>query len=110
MITVTETDSFIREAEKLMAEGERIELVNYLAAHPEAGDIIAKTGGVRKLRFARKGQGKSGSYRVIYYYYDLNNPIYLFTVFGKNERANISDAAKNELYKIVQELKKEMKS
>ena len=90
-----------------MNAGERKELIDFIATHPEAGDVISKTGGVRKVRFARKGQGKSGSYRIVYY--NDNNPVYLFTVFGKNEKANISDAEKNALYKIVQDIKKEFK-
>tara|TARA_R110002153_G_scaffold249448_4_gene405794 strand:- start:26 stop:358 length:333 start_codon:yes stop_codon:yes gene_type:complete len=108
MITVIETLQFIRKAEKLMTSKERAELIDAIAAAPESGVIIAQTGGVRKIRIAREGQGKSGSFRVIYYYYTKNNPILLFTVFGKNERTNISDADKNALYKIVQSIKKEM--
>ncbi len=85
-----------------MSAQERAGLAEYLAVNPEAGDIIAKTGGVRKLRFAREGQGKSGSFRIIYYYYNPKNPVFLFEVFGKNEKENISEKEKNELYKIVQ--------
>jgi hypothetical protein len=110
MITVTETEQFIRKAEKLMSAVDRTDLINYVASDPKRGEIIPKTGGVRKLRFAREGQGKSGSYRVIYYYYDEHNPVLLFTVFGKNERANITDAEKKALYTVIQAIKKEMKS
>lgn len=110
IITVIETLQFIRKAEKLMSIKERMELINEIAINPEGGDIIPQTGGVRKMRVAREGQGKSGSFRVIYYYYTENNPVLLFTVFGKNERANISDAEKNALYKVIRTIKKEMKS
>ena len=85
-----------------------MELINEVATKPEEGSIISQAGGVRKMRIAREGQGKSGSFRVIYYYYTENNPVLLFTVFGKNERANISDAERNALYKVVQAIKKEM--
>lgn len=110
MITIVETAPFLKEAEKLMKTDERKDLVDYIAVNPKVGDVIAKTGGVRKVRYAREGQGKSGSFRVIYYYYSENNPVYLFTVFGKNEKSNLSDAEKNVLYKIVQDLKKEFKT
>ncbi len=110
MVTVVETARFIKKAEKLMSIHEKAELIDFIAANPEAGDIISKTGGVRKLRFAREGHGKSGSFRVIYYYYNINNPIFLFSVYGKNEKANISDAEKNMLYKIIQKIKQELKS
>ena len=110
MITVTETAWFIKRAEKLLPSEEKSELIDYIATNPESGDVIAKTGGVRKLRYARKGQGKSGSFRVVYYYYNSENPVFLFDIFGKNEKSNISDNEKNELYKIIQELKKGLKS
>ena len=93
-----------------MSLEEKSGLIDYIASNPESGDIIAKTGGVRKLRYAREGQGKSGSFRVVYYYYDKNHPVFLFDVFGKNEKANISDVEKNEFYKAIQILKKELKS
>jgi mRNA-degrading endonuclease RelE of RelBE toxin-antitoxin system len=110
MITVVETQSFIKIAEKLMSARERTALIETIARNPEAGSVIPKTGGVRKLRFAQEGKGKSGSYRVIYYYYDEKNPVLLFTVFGKNQKINLSESEKNELYQIVQEIKKAMKS
>jgi len=110
MITILEMNMFRKKAEKIMSADERTELINFIASNPERGDVISKTGGVRKIRFAREGQGKSGSYRVIYYFYDDQNPVVLFTVFGKNERSNISDAEKNALYQIIQEIKKEFKS
>ena len=93
-----------------MYEAERVELINHIASNPKAGAIIAKTGGVRKIRFAREGQGKSGSFRVVYYYYDNANPLLLFSVFGKNEKSNLNDAEKKALFKIVQTLKKEFKT
>lgn len=109
MITVVETHSFIKDAAKLLSAKERNALIETIARDPEAGSRIPKTGGVRKLRFAQQGKGKSGSYRVIYYYYNEKNPVLLFTIFGKNQRVNISDQEKNELYQIVQEIKKAMK-
>lgn len=109
MITVIETTTFIKKAEKLVTVGEKKALIDYIALHYSNGDVIAETGGVRKLRYAREGEGKSGGYRVIYYYYDKHNPLVLFTMYGKNEKANISKAEKQALYKIVRAIKKEMK-
>jgi hypothetical protein len=60
LITVVETGVFTRRAEKLLTTEERGALVDYLAENPEAGDEIEGTGGVRKLRYAAKGRGKSG--------------------------------------------------
>ena len=93
-----------------MTLAEKDELIETIARNPKAGEVIPKTGGIRKMRVAREGQGKSGSFRSIHYYYDNKNPVFLFTVFGKNEKANLTDAEKNALYKIVQQIKKEMKA
>ena len=76
-------------------------MVEYLAAHPTAGDLIEGTGGVRKLRWARDGRGKSGGGRVIYYFHSESMPLYLLTMFAKNERANLSKAERNELAGLV---------
>lgn len=59
------------------------------------------TGGIRKLRWGRGSRGKSGGVRIIYYYHDERIPLYLLTVFGKNERANLSKAERNDLAKLV---------
>ena len=109
MNTVIETKQFISKAGQLMTEAERADLIDLVAHDPEAGDIIPRTGGIRKLRVAAQGRGKSGGYRVIYYFYNERNPILLFTVYGKNEKSDLTRKEENELYKIVQDLKKEMK-
>ena len=72
-----------------------------MAVHPKAGDLDEGTGGVRKLRWGRGAQGKSGGVRVIYYVHSEKMPLYLLTLFAKNERANISKAQRNELAELV---------
>jgi hypothetical protein len=99
---------FIRRANKVMAANDKRDFINYIAHNPKAGEIMISTGGVRKVRFARQGRGKSGSYRVLYYYHNQRNPLYLFTVFGKGEKANISDAGRNGLKTIIRFMKKEL--
>jgi hypothetical protein len=63
-----------------------------LARDPEAGDIIPGTGGFRKLRWAdrRRGKGKRGGLRVIYYYFIADNQIWLMTLHDKDEVADLS--------------------
>lgn len=101
MLTVAELPEYIRHAEKLLSAAERLDIVNYLAAHPKAGDLIEGTGGVRKLRWGRGAKGKSGGVRVIYYLHSDLMPLYLLTLFAKNERANISKTERNELAQLV---------
>ena len=92
---------YIRQAENLLSVSERLDIVNYLAAHPKAVDLMEGTGGVRKLRWGRGARGKSGGVRVIYYVHSDLMPLYLLTLFGKNERANLSKADRNELADLV---------
>jgi hypothetical protein len=101
MLTIAELPEYIRRADKLMGIAERIDIVNYLAAHPKAGDVMEGTGGVRKLRWGRGTQGKSGDVRVIYYMHSDAMPLYLLTLFAKNERANLTKTERNELGNLV---------
>ncbi len=71
------------------------------AAHPQAGDIMQGTGGIRKWRWAAQGRGKSGGVRVIYYYHNRTIPLFLLTVFGKGEKANLSKSECNDLSKFT---------
>ena len=106
LITVAETEPFHKKVGRLLADNEKTELIAYLAMHPNAGSLIQGAGGIRKLRWARSGMGKSGGVRVIYYFHSLDMPLYLLTVFGKNEKSNISLDERNALSKSVKELVK----
>ncbi len=101
LLTIAELPEYIHRAEKLMSASERLDIINYLAAHPKAGDLMESTGGIRKLRWGRGAQGKSGGVRVIYYVHSEQMPLYLLTLFAKNERANISKAERHELAELV---------
>jgi hypothetical protein len=105
LITVAETLEYMRCADRLLSGADRMDVVAYLAANPKAGDLMQGTGGVRKLRWGRGGRGKSGGVRVIYYFHSDAMPLYLLTVFGKNERANLSKAERNALAELVRVLK-----
>ena len=86
---------------KLLNESEQQSVIDYLSVHPKAGDLIQGTGGIRKLRWGRDGKGKRGGVRVIYYFHSNKIPLYLLTIFGKGQKANISKAERNELTKLV---------
>jgi hypothetical protein len=92
--TVSETDVFKKRADALLSQDEHDELIDFLSMHPTAGDIIPGTGGVRKVRWAAKGKGKSGGVRVIFYHYDEARPIYALLIYSKGERVNLSPSQK----------------
>lgn len=86
--TVIELETFLRRAKAIMSDDERIGIVGYLAANPEAG--IALGGGLRKVRIPRAGGGKSGGYRTLYVFGGAHMPLILVTVFAKNEKDNLT--------------------
>ncbi|MFM8607819.1 MAG: type II toxin-antitoxin system RelE/ParE family toxin [Hyphomicrobiales bacterium] len=100
--TVVELPEFIRRASALMTEDERFRLVNYVAANPEAG--VSLGAGLRKVRIPRDGSGKSGGYRTIYVFGGMNIPIFLVTVFAKNEKDNLSKTEQAEVIKLSKRL------
>jgi hypothetical protein len=105
MLTVVETSAIARRAEKLLSSEEHEDLLFYLALHPESGDEIPGTGGVRKVRYAAKGKGKSGGVRVIYYFFDEENPLYAIFLYGKNEQANLTPEQKKAVAAFAATLK-----
>lgn len=105
--TVVETPEFIKRTEALMDPSSRKEFIDFIAKNPLEGDLIPGTGGVRKIRWASCAhQGKRGGVRVIYYYHDEDIPIFLFTAYAKNQKANLTMGEKNALRKIIQSIVK----
>jgi hypothetical protein len=80
-------------------------VIEMLTRNPECGAVIPGTGGVRKVRIALEGRGKSGGARVIYYFQNDRWPLIVLTIFAKNEKANLSLAERNALAKLIAELK-----
>lgn len=101
-ITIAETNAFIAQAKTIFSEAERQEVINMIAANPKCGALIRETGGVRKVRIALPGRGKSGGARVVYFYHNGSIPLYLLAVFAKNEKDNLSKAERNELRKMTE--------
>ena len=108
MQTVVETWHYAARAAKLLSESERNELIDFLATHPLRGKILAGAGGIRKIRFAKGGRGKSSGVRVIYYYYSREAPIFLLEIFAKNEKSNLTAGERNALGKIAAEIKHQL--
>lgn len=106
LITIVETTSFLADAKVCMTDVERTEAINMIAAHPECGDLISGGGGIRKVRFAIGGKGKSGGVRIIYYYHNERVPTFLLAVFAKNDQANLTRAETNMLGNVAKMLAK----
>lgn len=105
LIAVAETPLFVRQAEKVWSDEEREAFVVFIAANPEAGDVIPDTGGVRKVRWARAGSGKRGGTRVVYFYHNADRPLYLLLVYAKGRQENLSPDEKRDVRKLAGVLK-----
>jgi len=100
-MTVVETTEFLKHAARLMSDSEREDLVAFVGANPDAGEVMPETGRVRKIRWAREGMGKRGGARVIYYYHSQRLPVFLLTAYPKTRKANLSKAERNAMKRLV---------
>ena len=99
--------SFVNSAKGVVGEHEQRALEQTLVDDPEAGSVIAGSGGVRKVRVAHAGRGRSGSARVIYFYRSAKGRIYLLLAYAKNQRESISEAEKKMIRRLVARLEAE---
>ncbi len=96
------TPTFERQAKAAgLSEDDIAAIASALASDPLAGDVIAGTGGARKVRFSRSGSGKSGGFRTVHCFGGDDVPIFLLALIDKRERANLSKAERNELAAIL---------
>lgn len=100
-----ETSVFTAELSSWLSDEEYRGLQSYLIEHPDAGDVIRGSGGIRKIRWAAKGKGKSGGVRVIYYWAKAPEHIYLLTLYGKSERSDIDAATLRRIAKQLESMR-----
>lgn len=105
LLTVAETQLFIRQAADVWTDDERTAFVDFIAANPEEGDVIPDTGGIRKVRWSRQGSGKRGGVRVIYFYHDSAMPLYLLMIYAKARQENLSPDDKRRVQALASALK-----
>lgn len=84
------------------------ELEFFLCLHPESGDVIPGTGGLRKLRWRFKHKGKRGGIRTLYIDFAYYEKIYLVSAYAKNIKVNLTQAEKNEIKKLIKILEQEL--
>ena len=98
MHVVVESPDFAADAKAAGLGADEVRrIVDHLARRPDAGDLIPGTGGARKVRFAGRGKGKSGGYRVITFDTGATLPVFLLTVFGKGQKVDLTQTERNEL-------------
>jgi len=96
-----ETSLFSKLLSEYLSDEEYSALQWMLRARPDAGKVVSGSGGLRKLRWAAPGRGKSGGYRVIYYWRDHQGQIWLLTIYAKNEAASIPAHVLREIKKEI---------
>ncbi len=110
MQTIAETPTFSRQASKIFTVDEKRELIGFLAANPLAGDVIPRTGGVRKLRFRAGGSGRRGGSRVIYYHLDQDSPLYALLVYAKSARTDLTPEERRTVANLAASIKAAIRS
>ncbi len=104
MQTLVPIGTFETKARGLLGNEGFEAMLELLARRPKAGKLIQGTGGLRKIRIARPGQGKSGSTRVIYYYHNAQKPILLLLIYAKARQENLTSGQKARLKKYVDQM------
>ena len=99
-----ETAVFARTCEALLSDDEYLALQTALIENPEAGDVIPRTGGARKLRWARPGTGKSGGLRTIYYWRSHAGQIWMLLAYPKSAKENLTNREKNALRDFIRSI------
>jgi len=100
-----ETDLFTFQITRLLSDQEYSELHGVLVVQPDAGDLIENTGGLRKVRWSqqKRGKGKRGGIRVIYYWRVSDSLIYMLFAYSKDEQDDLSARQKKVLAGLVRQ-------
>ena len=98
-----ELPAFERNRHRYLDDEAFRELQTALMVDPEAGDVIEGTGGLRKLRFSdkRRGKGKRGGLRIVYYWWDQGLQYWLFTLYDKDEASDLTASQRKILKEMI---------
>lgn len=100
-----ETSEFTKHLRSHLSDDNYAALQTFLSAHPDAGDLVRGSGGIRKIRWGSEGRGKQGGNRVIYYWLVAEDQIYLLTVYGKGVKDDLTSAELASWRQVVEEIK-----
>ncbi|MGA2857724.1 MAG: transcriptional regulator [Candidatus Sulfotelmatobacter sp.] len=100
-----EAPAFTRHLSDYLNDGDYRELQGRLGAHPELGDSMPGTGGFRKVRWAdaRRGKGRRGGLRIIYYHFESDHQIWLMTIYNKDEASDLTARDKKDLKAAIEQ-------
>jgi len=96
---------FTRRAMELLDDDDLAQVQELLLARPDAGKVIPKSGGLRKLRVAAKGHGKRGGARMIYYWVVAHDRILMLDIYAKNEKEDLSAGELKQLRNLIEDYK-----
>ena len=99
-----EAPAFTRYVSEYLTDDEYCELQNQLANNPALGDLMPGTGGFRKLRWAdpKRGKGRRGGLRIIYYYFSADQQIWLMTIYNKDQASDLTPKEKKALKSAIE--------
>jgi hypothetical protein len=100
-----ELSGFTEIIEKIATDEELLSLQLELIENPMKGKLVQKTGGARKIRMAVRGRGKSGGARVLYYFQDRNDVIWMLTAYLKSEKTDLTQNEIRDIAGIIKEIK-----
>jgi hypothetical protein len=101
-MVIVETPIFTKRILTILSDEEYRLLQLHLLSKPDAGKIIQGSGGLRKLRWAAKGHGKSGGIRIIYYRFLAHDTMLLLFAYAKNERDDLTSEQLRQLKRIIE--------
>lgn len=112
-ITIRSTTFFDEERDNLIKKRKLLkedydDFEKSIAHNPTSGDVIRGTGGARKTRLASVSKGKSGGFRVCYFYHQKSATIYLLVIFPKNVKENLASSEIQEIKQIIIALKRKL--
>lgn len=99
-LEIIETLSFARQRRKRLSDTAYEAFRAFIVGTPDAGDVMPRTNGWRKVRWAETGHGKSGGVRIIYLYRSASGRIYLAGIYSKSEKATLTRAEEQALARV----------
>jgi mRNA-degrading endonuclease RelE of RelBE toxin-antitoxin system len=106
---IVSLSSYESQVSALMDDEERAAMEFFIACAPEEHPVIPGSGGFRKARWARRGRGKSGGFRIIYYFAAGRDRIYMASIYAKSRKDTLAAADLHALARLAGEIKRPMK-